>query len=149
MLNHAMKECPEKSTENNQPTEECKQYGAWMRGEPLRWSGWDKNQTGAGASALNRHNPTGSEPKKPWPQSSGSEEGQGGDGGHVRTPSNTEPSDQTRESFKLDESREAKANLHETGKVKGLVEKFKSKETILDERVWGFSNLQVDKTTDM
>lgn len=48
-----------------------------------------------------------------------------------------------------DENRGAEANLHEIGMVKGLVEKQKSKETILDERVWGSSDVQIDKSMDM
>ncbi|KAK7841066.1 hypothetical protein CFP56_015952 [Quercus suber] len=115
MLNHAMKEFPEKSMENNQLTKECKQYEAWLKGESLSWP----------------------------------EERQGGAVGHVCTPSNTEPSDQTKESLRLDKSRKAGAILHEIGKVKGLVENFQSKETHLDERAWVLSDLQADKSTKM
>lgn len=102
-----------------------------------------------GANALNRSNPSGGEPKKPWPQPRGSEEGHGGDECHVRTPLNIKPSDQMRENLRSNKSRELEASLHEFGKVKGLVGKFKTKEAHLDEIALGMSKLQADKTMDM
>ena len=149
MLNHAMKECLGKLMENNQRAEGCMQYGAWLRGEPLRRSGWEVNQTGMGVSPSNRRNPTGGKLRKPWPRPEEPVEGQGGDVDHVSAPLNTEPSDQMKECFRSDENRVAEANLHEIGMVKGPGEKFKSKEANLDERAWGLLEIQADKTTDM
>ena len=95
MLNHAVKECPEKSTEKNQLAEGYMQYGAWLRGEPLRRKGWDLNQMGVGPRELNRSSFVAGEPKKPWQHPSGPvEEKQGGKVDHVSPPSNAEPSDQ-------------------------------------------------------
>ena len=40
-------------------------------------------------------------------------------------------------------------DLHGNGKVSGLVEKLKSKETHLDDREWVLAEVQVDQLSDM
>lgn len=125
------------------------QYGAWLRGEPLRRSGWDLNQTGVGPRELNRHSFAPDKPKKPGQHPRGLVEEQGDEVGHVSTPSNAEPSDLTREVYKLEENKVAGTDFHGNGKVSGLVEKLKSKETYLDDREWVLAEVQADKLSEM
>ena len=149
MLNHAVKECPEKSMEKNQLSEGHMQYGAWLRGEPLRRNGWEPNQTGIGPKEPNRRNFVTGEPKKSGLQSREPAEEQNGVVGHVSISSNAEPSDQRRGVLRTEASREAEADLHGNGKVSGLVEKSASKETLLDDGEWVLAEGQTDQLSDM
>nr|POE75230.1 hypothetical protein CFP56_76590 [Quercus suber] len=102
-----------------------------------------------GFKVSNRRSFADGGPEKPWTQPSGTAEGQGGKVNHVSTPSNTEPSDQTRVGLRSDESREAGSDLHKDGKVNELVEKLKNKETTLDDRAWVLIEVKAVKSTDM
>ncbi|KAF3943274.1 hypothetical protein CMV_030149 [Castanea mollissima] len=51
MLNHALKECPDRIGANNQAAEECLQYGPWLRGDSIRRYGWGTSQTKARVNA--------------------------------------------------------------------------------------------------
>nr|POE65799.1 hypothetical protein CFP56_38269 [Quercus suber] len=115
----------------------------------MRRSGWDLNQTGVGPRELNCHSFAAGEPKKPGQHPRGLVEEQGDEVGDVSTPSNAEPSDLTREVYKSEENKEAGTDFHGNGKVSGLVEKLKSKETYLDDREWVLAEVQADKLSEM
>ena len=138
MLNHTLKECPEKAVNKNQAAEECLQYGSWLKGEPLKRNGWGTTQTKLGGNADFSQRTNGAGTKKHAELTHAPNNAKELDRGHMLSPLNLEDSHLWEISMS-----EALGNLpevlYENGSVKGEVGKVEEKSTYLDETLAGFA----------
>lgn len=149
MLDHAIKECPERSLENGSVEEGNLQYGAWLRGDPWRRNGRDTTQSGMGRGHENRQRSTTSETRKlvECPCVTEAEEGRVGD--HVIMLSNTEHNNSVGERSRFETQQDVGSVLHELGKVNGPLGKVMEKEAHLGETFLEILAPQTDTKVDM
>ncbi|KAK7830830.1 uncharacterized protein CFP56_027894 [Quercus suber] len=128
-LNHALKDCNDDQDQSKLNEENQLQYGAWLRGEPVRWGGRELNKQVYEGVAMQRSGATVGTTLKSAELMHTVKEASGVGECHVNEKPCQEDSYPTQSMVGLADSMPMSEDFHEIGKVQKVMGKVEGKET--------------------
>ena len=131
LLNHALKDCSDDQDQRKSKEDNQLQYGAWLRGEPVRWGGRELDKQGYGGVVVQRFGATEEATTKLVELIHTVKETSGVGGSHMHVMSCQEDSYPIQSMESLAHPMPMSKDLHEIGKVKKVMGKLEEKEANL------------------